>query len=148
MGRSIGRRESYRVAAYGLIGAPDRILLCRLAAFLTKSGPRQWTLPGGGIDFGEPIEAALIREVQEETGLTVEPIHVAFVDDWLYHSPRASVHNVRIVYWADVIEGDLRNEVGGSTDQCEFFDLEAAAQLELVDLARIGLEAVREWRGR
>lgn len=32
-----------------------------------------WEPPGGVLESGEPIHAGLVREVQEETGLTVEP---------------------------------------------------------------------------
>ena len=33
--------------------------------------PGKWEFPSGGIDFGEEVEDALIREVREETGLDI-----------------------------------------------------------------------------
>jgi mutator protein MutT len=36
----------------------------------------KWEFPGGGIDFGETPEQAVIREAKEETGLDVEIIRL------------------------------------------------------------------------
>jgi 8-oxo-dGTP diphosphatase len=36
-----------------------------------------YTLPGGGVELGETLEEAVIREVQEETALDIEPVALA-----------------------------------------------------------------------
>ena len=36
-----------------------------------------YTLPGGGVEAGETLREAVIREVVEETGLAIEPLALA-----------------------------------------------------------------------
>ena len=42
-----------------------------------------WTPPGGGVEFGEPLESALRREVAEETGVDVEVGPLRYVVDFV-----------------------------------------------------------------
>jgi 8-oxo-dGTP pyrophosphatase MutT (NUDIX family) len=36
--------------------------------------PARWELPGGALELDEPLLDGVVREVQEETGLAVEPL--------------------------------------------------------------------------
>jgi 8-oxo-dGTP diphosphatase len=36
-----------------------------------------YTLPGGGVELGETLEQAVVREVREETALNIEPVGLA-----------------------------------------------------------------------
>lgn len=69
----------YGVAAGAVIfskhhpaGSNPRILLVQRSA--TDSMPLRWEIPGGAVDPGETILAAVAREVREETGLAVTSI--------------------------------------------------------------------------
>ena len=124
-----------RVAAYGLIVLDERILLCRIAPWSSHTG--HWTLPGGGIDFGEDPEAAMIREVREETGFDVEPEQIVGIDSVVTPANQGGqIQGVRIVYRARIIGGEQRNEIDGSTDMCQWWSRPAAGDLPLVDLVQ------------
>lgn len=55
-------------AAAVIFDDQNRIFLVKL----TYQRFHPWGLPGGGLEYGETSESAVIREVREETGLTVE----------------------------------------------------------------------------
>ena len=141
-------REVTRISAYALCVEAGRILLCRIAPG-PWSGIGSWTLPGGGLDFGEPPRDGALRELGEETGLTGEIVRLADVLSWTgsWTHPRDGVreafHSLQIVYEVRVTGGGLRNEPDGSTDRAAWFALDEATTLPLVDLAREGLRLAR-----
>ena len=127
------------MAAYGLVLSEARILLCRISDQLA-SHAGQWTLPGGVIEFGEEPAAAMVREVQEETGLDVRPRRIADVHSVNLSLDGKDFHAIRIIYDTELLGGRLRNEIDGTTDLCAWWALDEARQLPLVDLAQTGLQ--------
>lgn len=75
-----------------------------------------WVLPGGGIDTGESPSEAAIREVFEETGLTVVvKRHVST------YTPINSLANLTFIYECTIKEGSLK--IGTETRDLAFFPL-------------------------
>ena len=134
-----------RVAAYALCTDGDAILLSRIAQGATATSDGMWTLPGGGIDFGEHPRDAALRELAEETGLTGEVVELAGVDSWAGHfvHPDDAIptdfHAIRIIYRVLIIGGELTVEVGGSSDACAWVRRADLGGLPLVELAEVGI---------
>jgi 8-oxo-dGTP diphosphatase len=135
-----------RIAAYGLVlDDGGRLLLCRLSA--DELYPGWWTLPGGGIDFGEDPRDAALRELTEETGLTGEIVSLAGVESFSrseFSDPDGplSFQAIQIIYRIRPTGGRLRDEVDGSTDRAAWFTRAELDPLPLVGLAEIGVGLV------
>ena len=98
--------ERQRIAAYGLCVDPQgRLLLARAAPSLSLRG--RWFLPGGGVDHGEHPTAALRREFEEESGLTVElgPL-LDVLSDVRTIPDGTNLHTVRLIYRVAPVERD------------------------------------------
>ena len=69
---------------------------------IRRADNRQWEPPGGVLELDESIEAGLVREVAEETGLAVEPIALTGV----YNNMRRGI--VPLVFRCEIIDGVAR----------------------------------------
>jgi 8-oxo-dGTP pyrophosphatase MutT (NUDIX family) len=142
---SAGRRV--RLAAYAIcIDDASRILLVRVARSLTEN--EMWMLPGGGLEFGEDPASGVLRELEEETGLTGRVDSLLGAISTTFEAPTWAdgddVHNVSLIYLVSGTTGMLRDEVDGSTEACAWVSIDEAELLELWDVAREGLRLARE----
>lgn len=136
-------RRWTRIGAYGILVDDGKMLLCRLS-LKEKKSVGYWTLPGGGLEFGEHPEDAMVREVFEETGLHVKVGDLLAVDSNQVQFEDSLMHSLQIMYRAHVTGGTLTPERDGTTDECRWVTFAEAATLPLVPLARHGLELAQK----
>jgi 8-oxo-dGTP diphosphatase len=65
----------------------------------------QWVAPGGRIEYNETPERCVIREIAEETGLTIAAPRLCGVTT--VRDPRLSLHWIAFIFLAEKFEGKL-----------------------------------------
>ncbi|MFF8099180.1 NUDIX hydrolase [Streptomyces sp. NPDC016640] len=135
------------MAAYAVVVRDGQFLLARSPG---PGGVPEWVLPGGGMEHGEDPHDTVRREVEEETGYLVEVTGLLGV-----HSLRRTFpgrlgrgvdhHGLRLVYEGRITGGELRDEIGGTTELAAWQPLDAVPGLVRVPLVDI---ALRLWRER
>jgi 8-oxo-dGTP diphosphatase len=98
-------RKPIRIAARALILHDDRLLLVN-AYPAGKSD--LWCAPGGGAEAGSSLPANLMREVAEETGLTVAVGPPVLINE--FHDPATGFHQVDIFFRATILAGAISPE--------------------------------------
>jgi 8-oxo-dGTP diphosphatase len=113
---------SLRPSVYGVILKNNKVLLSK-----------QWDgydFPGGGIELGETIKEALIREVKEETGLAVKVGNLITCEDSFFKTPHEVqyVQSILLYYLCEVTGGEI------STENFDKYEKEYAGMPEWIDI--------------
>jgi len=130
-----GRPDRPSVGVGAVLIHEGRVLLIRRGKEPLRG---RWVVPGGTVELGETLEEALVREIQEETGLLVRPRQVVAVFDRIQRvADRVDYHYVIVDYLCDYVAGEAR---AGS--DAEAVALVAPADLPAYDLPEKALEVV------
>lgn len=119
----------------GIIINDDKILLIK-----RKNDPfkDKWALPGGYVEYGETVENAVVREIHEETNLSVEIKELLGVYSSPDRDPRG--HTVTIAFILNVKNGDVKG--GDDAVDAKFFKIQDLPDLSF-DHDKIIEDAVR-----
>lgn len=118
-----------RLVVSVLVEKDSKYLLIKEAL---EDGKEYWIIPGGGVDFGESLEQAALREIKEETGLEVTDLKYLAYKEAIF--PDNNYHTVIFFF-----EGETKSEDVTLEDkilEAKFFTKEEFKDLNLVDSAK------------
>jgi 8-oxo-dGTP diphosphatase len=96
--------KPFGLVVRAIIKDTDNNILILKRAPNSRSNPRCWELPGGKVEPGESFDAAMIREIKEETNLNItlnRAVGIAQQD--LPH-----IHSVHVIMSVQTNSGDLK----------------------------------------
>jgi len=130
--------KSPKLTVDGVILKDKKILLIK-----RKNPPfkGKWALPGGFVEYNEKIEDAVIREVEEETGLKTNILDIVGIYSDPDRDPRG--HTVTVAYLLEIYSGVLNCR--DDADDAKFFDVTQLPELAF-DHSYIIKDALRKVR--
>jgi 8-oxo-dGTP diphosphatase len=98
-----------------------------------------WALPGGFVDMEETVEEAVVRELEEETGLKDVKLEQLYVFSTIGRDPRGRTVSVTFTGITDMLNSKLYH--GDDAADASWFPLDKIPQLafdhiEAVEMAR------------
>lgn len=96
-----------RLAVGAVVFNNARILLVKRGHSPAKG---QWAIPGGNVKLGESLQAAVQREILEETGIEIKAGDPVYTFDAIVKDVQGSIqfHYVIVDLAAEYIKGELR----------------------------------------
>ncbi|MDO8349136.1 MAG: NUDIX domain-containing protein [Planctomycetota bacterium] len=132
-----GRRPILTVGA-AIFDPAGRVLMVR-----THKWANRWGIPGGKVRFGETCEAALVRELREETGIEVDGIEWVLVQDCIHSEEFYRDEHFVLLNYRCVAREPEPVRLNEEAQEYRWLPPGAALDLELNRPTRVLLEALR-----
>jgi mutator protein MutT len=129
------------------VGVGAMVFDDRGRVFLAKRGPAatnergRWEFPGGRVEFGETMAAAVVREFQEEYGMTVEVTGLLGVADHIL--PEEGQHWISPSFTARHVGGEPTIQEPGKCTAIGWFSPDALPE----PLSRVSQQTLASYRG-
>lgn len=98
-----------------------------------ESGGEKWIIPGGKVEFGESLEAAAAREIEEETA--IKPKKLEFLKFYEANFAQYNYHTVIFFYLAKTAQTKLGKDIEGKVQEARWFTLAEIKKLAIVESA-------------
>ena len=125
IGRELmGFHDMYRMSSHAVIcNQHGQILLLK-----ANYAEHAWGLPGGGLDVGETIHEALIRECQEELGCDID---IQYLSGVYYHS---AVNSHAFIFRCELknMTENIKIQLSHEHSEYDWFDLASLSEIQKV----------------
>lgn len=122
-----------------LVNEDGEVLFLRRSPTDTRR-PGQWDLPGGNVERGEDIQAALIRETAEESGIAIHRPVVVFA----ISEPRPPFGYPSWIFCAEKVRGRAAVGLSYEHDAYQWMTIREAVKCIEYDLHRHMLQYVQK----
>jgi len=123
---------NFSLGVGGVLWHNDKVLLVKRGH---NPGKGMWTIPGGYVDQEESIGEAVIREIQEETGIIAKPLSIIGLRD-----RPTERHDTYVIFLMQFLGGKLQAQPEEVSD-LGFFTLKECQTLPIASLSLGALEA-------
>lgn len=127
---------NFSLGVGGVLWHEGKVLLVQRAH---NPGKGAWTIPGGYVDQGESIGDAIVREIQEETGIEAKPLSIIALRDRPSNGP-SEKHDAYIIFQMSLLGGTLQAQPE-EVSNLGFFTFEECQTLTIPSLTLSAIQA-------
>jgi len=124
-----------------IFDAKSRVFLAKRGS-LARNERNRWEFPGGGVEFGETLVHALVREIEEEYGCEIEVQELLGVVDHII--PDEGQHWVSPMFICRVKSGTPHILEPHKCEEIGWFSLDEIPEATLTIASRKGLESLKK----